>query len=488
MKKILLVLITLTSANLMAQNWCPILVNHKMNYQHSDSSYISHTIWIDSTSISTGDSVFYFNSIVTNHPTNPQMVLRNQPQFFLKQMRKFSEGSYVFSYPGEMLIKSWAGVADPWYFDIENGIMAGISSIEIQDIFGVQDSVKIILLSTLQEIWLSKNFGILKFPDFENEGYYELVGIQNTDYGESVPDFWDIFDFEVGDVFQYSENIFDVYGEGWITEKITITSKEILEDTITYDYTGIYYVFWIEYSPKGDTGYYISGTKTFVNSDNHTANHFHRQIEQLQDWGSGFGTERYFTFTCISKDTNTNLISKKFGLDYYDLYNFNGNAFYELNFESDTLYRYEQIYIIGVPCGLKGYGYGETLGNVFKIDGCFEYWDNMNLDGYIKDGDTVGTITPDSVLLTNISQSKSIKNNWKVYPNPANEILNFKQSNPNITYNIELRNLYGQLVKEEKNIQSPHYAMNVADLKAGVYFYVIKEGDNVLQKGKVVVK
>jgi hypothetical protein len=98
----------------------------------------------------------------------------------------------------------------------------------------------------------------------------------------------------------------------------------------------------------------------------------------------------------------------------------------------------------------------------------------MNLDGYIKNGDTVGIITPDSLLLTKISKPKTITKNRIVYPNPAKNRLYIKQSNSNYRYNIELRNLYGQLVKEEKNIQSPHYVINVAELKTGVFFYVIK--------------
>jgi outer membrane protein assembly factor BamB len=77
---------------------------------------------------------------------------------------------------------------------------------------------------------------------------------------------------------------------------------------------------------------------------------------------------------------------------------------------------------------------------------------------------------------------------FSVFPNPANEILNIKQSNPNITYNIELRNFHGQLVIEEKNIQSSHYAINVYDLKAGVYFYMIREEYELLQQGKIVIK
>ena len=100
------------------------------------------------------------------------------------------------------------------------------------------------------------------------------------------------------------------------------------------------------------------------------------------------------------------------------------------------------------------------------------------------------SIAIDSVMcegfLININTTEN--ESFTIYSNPAKEWLYIKQSNPNLLYNIELRNLFGQLVKQEKNIQSSNYAMNVADLKAGVYFYIIKENDGVVQQGKVIIK
>ncbi|MCD4729176.1 MAG: T9SS type A sorting domain-containing protein, partial [Bacteroidales bacterium] len=77
---------------------------------------------------------------------------------------------------------------------------------------------------------------------------------------------------------------------------------------------------------------------------------------------------------------------------------------------------------------------------------------------------------------------------FEVHPNPTNNWLYIKKSITNYIYNIELRNLYGQLVKEEKNIQSSHYVMNVADLTAGVYFYVIRQQNKIIQQGKLIIK
>ncbi|MEZ5195309.1 MAG: hypothetical protein R2764_02565 [Bacteroidales bacterium] len=50
------------------------MVNEKMNYQYSTAEYISNTIWVDSASLAATDSVFYFNRIMIDHPTNSEMV------------------------------------------------------------------------------------------------------------------------------------------------------------------------------------------------------------------------------------------------------------------------------------------------------------------------------------------------------------------------------------------------------------------------------
>jgi len=90
--------------------------------------------------------------------------------------------------------------------------------------------------------------------------------------------------------------------------------------------------------------------------------------------------------------------------------------------------------------------------------------------------------------LTEIEELNIPDEHFMVYPNPTKEWLYIEQSSYNYTYNLILRNLYGQVAKEEKNIQFQHYALNVADLKAGVYFYIIRENEKVLQNGKLIIK
>jgi len=432
---------------------------------------------VDSTQLSGTDSVFYLNRVVKDVPGNPEIVLRNQPQFLMEMMVREIYGIYSFIFPNHYFIGTQFGIGSSWTFDMTNNIDAEVTELLTENIFGIQDSVKVISLSDGNEILLSKNFGIIKFPDFENEGYYELVGLQNTAYGESVPDFWGIFDFEVGDVFQYHYNILETADEWNEIQKYRVDSKVVTPNSIEYQFYKIvngYYIGWMgggyeEYS------YSENVNISYFDSINHPCNNFNNELIRMWEDYSGYYLNDFpLSRTTLHKDSIGNTI-KKIGMNEDG-----GNLYNEIGIENDTLMQDNQFFCFNIT-------YTEELGTTLYCFFYFEYLIGYSIQGYIKDGDTVGTITPDSLLLVGYIENKH-KNNITVYPNPANNILNIDQLESSTPYSFELRNLYGQLVREENNIQSSCYVMNVADLKAGVYFYVIRENDKIMQQGKVIVK
>jgi hypothetical protein len=477
---------------IIAQNWSPILVNEKMNYRYSDSSFITNTIWVDSAFYVDNDSIFYLNRVVKDVPDNPEIALRNQPQFLSKFIIKQMYGIYICAYPDNYIIATQFGLGYTWAFT--SSINAEITDLLWEEIFGVQDSVKVISLSDGNEIRLSKNFGILKFPDFENGGNYILVGIQGTEYGESVPNFWEIFDFEVGDVFQYKGSI----GGGgtmymdYYTQKYTITSKIIEQDKYIYAYEGIRKgLMWSIGSPWNSYGYseLISDELIFIDSTNHYANFFNGTLMCIWDSYSGTSFDNHTYARTEFYPDSIGVKTKQYGF----IFNSDGFEVGELlgisNEFSDTVLRFTNWYSACVE-GNIGVSVKEHLRITSSIAYYFEEQDEYYLEGYIKDDDTVGTITPDSLLLGGINDNKALDNDISVFPNPADEWLYIKPAylNSKHTLNIELRNLYGQLVRKKINIQSSHYSVNVADLKAGVYFYVIKEQDKIIQQGKLIIK
>ena len=484
MKQLITILLYCCGTVLIAQNWSPILVNEKMNYQHNDSSYISHSIWVENVAPQGNDTIYELNKIVIDCPDEPEKVLRNQPSFLQMNVIKQDSGKYLFSNPNNYLILTKAHMWDSWIFDQANNIIATVNGHTLTDILGTPDSVKYIGLSDGSQLRISKNFGIIKIPDFENGGYFELVGIQDTEFGESVIDFWDIYDFEVGDVFQYDYTHGDASVFDYQTQKYTVESKDIFDDSIKYQMHYVIDGYWIDYWSWESYHYSYWGTKEicYIDSINHPSNKFNYELVIMWEdyWGYYF-YDTSFSKVFLSKDS---LAFRVKTMGSAALYPEVEQLYKEISSYEDTLIR-----IQSYPENLL-VQYKEGLGRTI-----YDYWDfeqitYQHLEGYVKNGDTVGTITPDSLLLTKISEPKTIAKNWIIYPNPAQDWFHFKLSNTNskVTYNIELRNLCGQLVKEEKNIQSTHYAMNVADLNAGVYFYVIRDGDMVLQQGKLIIK
>lgn len=492
MRILLLQLTLIFPLYLFSQAWYPVLVSQKMNYQHSDSSYITHTIWVESTSPSAWDTIYHLNRIVRQLPEDPGKVLRNQPQFLKKYMTRQNEESFMFYDPEEnslFMILPYAGLGEDWIFNPAGPVIALVESIVVTDVLGVDDSVRIIALSDGNEVQVSKSFGIIKFPDFDNGGYYELAGVQGTEYGESVPCFQEIFDFEVGDVFQYEEDAGDPFGSGMITRKITIESKQILPNSYIYGISGIYYCIYMDAGGGGGiTSYTYSDDLIFNDSANHPANLFTNQLYLLSDSWSGYGTDRVFAKTRIFTDTIYGKICKNFGPREEDYNNDLEDIYYELSTTSDTLYKIPYPSIIGDPCGLMGHGYGNNIGQTYSSSGCFEYWDIRELSGFVKNGDTTGTITPDSLLLVEIVEAESRPGNFQVFPNPAHSVLNVNRPDwaKGISVRFEIHTLQGTTALGI-NLTSRENPVRVSHLPSGFYLYSIRAEDRLVQFGKLVV-
>ena len=106
----------------------------------------------------------------------------------------------------------------------------------------------------------------------------------------------------------------------------------------------------------------------------------------------------------------------------------------------------------------------------------------------------VATITySSSSLCTALTTGlNSISNNNEfisIYPNPANEILNFKFEMINENLEIKILNSIGQLIKEEKiSIENNAGFINTNDLNTGIYFISIYDTNDKLIAVKKFVK
>ena len=73
---------------------------------------------------------------------------------------------------------------------------------------------------------------------------------------------------------------------------------------------------------------------------------------------------------------------------------------------------------------------------------------------------------------------------FEIYPNPADELLNFELYAKNTIYNVEIYNISGQKVLTQKPISN---TINVSKLTSGIYYIIVDLGDRKLNK-KLIVK
>ncbi len=239
MKKIIILLIVAAffSINCFSQNWNPINKEETLNYSIKGDS-INSSIWVDSVTYRYGvDSVLHLNK--TLQIGGRYKMFGNyyvfKHSFLLAEIEFKHDGSY--SLKNEQVQFFINPFKNSWIFDSINNITATIKFAKDSLVFNSLDSIKNIKLSNGDTIIISKNHGILKFPLFDdNHQHIKLIGIEGRNEGFITPYFNDVFNFQIGDVFEYDiEDQPSPHFSGDQTKKqITILEKETLVDTFLY--------------------------------------------------------------------------------------------------------------------------------------------------------------------------------------------------------------------------------------------------------------
>jgi len=308
-----------------------------------------------------------------------------------------------------------------------------------------------------QNIIIGKTLGLVRF--FQIEDFPQvlnpisLIGQENPNLGIINITKEMLYDHQPGDEIQYKKTSFSYNGPPWanyvLYRKYTILSRTETIDSLIYE---------------------INETVFYEDSSNVTTNTITKIYLKNQ------------IFTQLPFEVFDGSY-KQFYLEEYCDFNFWTYTIepdYDLTYcEEDNVWGY---YDYGGPPPDENHTFVVGLGMYSSSSSTIYSGSSTQIIYFKKDGIVCG----DMVVRTNplLQNEKEIL----VYPNPAIETLNIKLSIPNSLYNIELRNIYGQLVNEGKNIQSSHYVLNVADLKAGVYFYVISAKDKIIKQGKIVKK
>lgn len=478
-----------------SQNWSPVRANSKMNFRHSASDVITNTIRVDSVKIVYGDSAFYFNRIVKDVPGNPDIVLRNQPQFLEKEMvRLGNTGWYRFSQPGKFYLNTHAKTGDTWIFDSTSNIVATVFETTVMDIFGIADSVKSIELTSGIEdnIRLSKNFGLIEFPDLENGGVFILEGIQGTEYGTSVSDFRNIFDFYSGDVFQYTGDV----GGGstgqidYYTLKYAITSKDSSNSELKYGYQGYKKGFvWDIFDPSLSYSYAfpVSGLLVYTASSMPLSDLLPNELVFLEDcYCIDCYNGTVFARALFSKDS-LDIDTKMIGFSWQSNdFTIDGELLSEMEDCIDTMARYDEYDNFE---GISGITLKNNLGIVEFNAYYFEDDDVYKLEGYVKDGDTVGTITPDSLLYVKIPDH-FVENHFGILvsPNPAGDFIFVQSGTENLNgCLLTLKDISGRTIVQT-TLSGKDDRIDVSTVSAGIYLFLISRQNTLISSGKIIIE
>lgn len=448
MKWIFKFLIMFSSINFVfAQNWLPIDTAKVYNYITDSSNYITRSI----ATTQNGDTTFF--ETIVDSINNSDTLFLNQPDFFGYFMLNENDSVYTFYGRDTFILKPLKNIGENWQYS--NSKVASIINITTQNFGSTTDSIKIIWLGNTDTLVLSKNYGIVNFQDFVKEKTYKQCGIDNV-YGNENLYYDDIFDFNVGDIFQYKESSLSYGSQSRNYRREKILNYTVFQDTITI-------------------------TKEVFS----------------KNWNSIYGLEE----TVISIDT-VNYSYTSFDIDYRHIAGqFIGNEIIN-KVVYDTIYGtemknyipfFEQIdsnkYIPYDPYSITNAGYFKTtthyakgFGRIIQQGETLDYSYEERLIGYYKGIDTVGTIYNDD-FYTSIKDVALENMGVSFYPNPTKNQL-FIVNKENQELYISLSNTLGQEVYNA-NINENH-SINTQYFNKGIYILKVCTKQGICGTDKVM--
>nr|NQU92354.1 T9SS type A sorting domain-containing protein [Bacteroidota bacterium] len=384
-------------------------------------------------------------------------------------------GHIWFRDTGSYVIIPDASTNQSWLYDTLNAITAEITDISSVEIFpAVIDLVKTITLSDGNEILLSKNHGILKYP--VNDPiiqYYQIQGLQTVteQIGNTPPAFHDYFNFDEGDVFQYwagaGDGSYPPPNSDTYIIKILITSKEQNDDFVKYGRHVIKKsTFFGGLDVWDDEVRFENNPESFVNYEPNTLYNFCADSIGLDAcytyYDNAYSKIRLETFALDPELTSICNYTIPADGNIFGICN-NDSAFAGKN--TDPIYHCFISFTEGLGFTQYSYAY-------------FEQSNDFIISGYVKDGDTVGTITPDGILLG--VDEKISEQQINIYPNPASENVIIEINGAgNSSATLEIYDLSGRLVKSlfdgklsmtKSNFSWDMSTQSGSCVKPGIYF------------------
>lgn len=483
-----------------SQNWDVFNRNYRYNYKYNYSSLISNVLFVDTVKAVGIDTVYSLNTIglvcngscptLSVNPTTTVLVT-NIPQFLQRKIRKYNNGLVKLYDTTKMVIDPFCILNQTWLFDSVYNLTAQCVLINTENIFSILDSVKTILINNVDTLKLSKQFGIIQFPElYAKNKYYRLVGIEKRKYYDSIPYFglkvpnaWDFYNFNVGDQMWYTTD--NICGgcppiqSSCSVLKQTILSKTILPDGYSYSVNQISSAYNVNGAFSGCIQNFLSVPISTTISITYTGLTKDSLLENIMYPNMVFPLSNFPGIRNITKfglDNNTNFY-KYFGPSCTNssiTITPNQNAV--KGFNSFTL---NPVYYTIVASNEKyaqcfGVGFGEINNNYDY----FETFNNKCLNKFVKNN--IIYFGDPNVLA--IEEKSNREASGLIYPNPANSKLNFRLDG---IFQIKIYNSIGQLVFD--NMLEESKQLDVSNLSNGIYLIKMKSESFSLEK-KIIIE
>ncbi len=488
------------SLNAVAQNWDVFNKNYRYNYVYDNNALVTNVLFVDSISQAGNDTIYYMNrigvectgtcpTVTVAITTTATVIVPNMPQFLQRNIIKYANGLVMLSDTAKLVIKPNCSLGESWLFDSINNKNVQCISINTHTLLLFSDSVKTILIDGTDTLKLSKQFGIIQFPNLYNKNkYYKLTGIENKSsydqtalFGTKVPNAWDFYNFDVGDKFCYHYDYWNVGGASNSHSSVSDETITILNKSVT----GTGYTYNVSLNKQiHDWGYQwgnswntntLTTTPNIINYSTSSANLFenmlypgklatvsNRNLYNLTKFGVDSNKKFYKYFGPICQTyTNATLPNlnepHSFNFDYFN------PQLNQINENSSVIYSK----MFGVGIGLVT-NWMEQVGAR----------DKKCMTCVVKNG----VIYLGEETFVSIDEKNKANQNIIIYPNPTSGEVSI-DTKGNIIAKIEVSNYLGQIILVQ-DVNETNIKLHLQEYKNGIYFVKIysKEGQVVIKK------
>lgn len=482
----------LFSVQVRAQNYQAVNSEREYFYEYYIplSSTLTRDIRIDSVATSAADSLFYNYNVIDNDPDLAWGCRTLNDTNWLGPLiviTSLGENIFFNRSLDSIIIKTRANIGDTWRFvKLPGGsyLEATLSNIVAESIFSVPDSVKYITLQAKNSanqnissafnginLKLSKNFGLTSTLNFfklpTDTTVYNLVGITNPDFGIMNLTANEIFDHNIGDIFQYITSWNNISSWFRAYEEFKVLSKNYSSalDSVTYGFDHTYYSI-THTSPWDSTTWFYHDT-SYSAYNISSSNYFNFLQGELFLYDTTFVIPAPGGYWEQNNNTASSYLNNR-RIKITD-------AFYHISLSSNCLDA-----DVG-ECIFPENSYAEGLGLVSSIDnsgGFTAQCHDFHLVYFQKASETWGTPLNWSAILSTGAELNA--ESIKIYPNPFADYITIDFPNSSAkNLNVCLRNQLGENVLSETFLNQNHMEFSTDHISQGIYVLSVNTGRNI---------